>query len=194
LWWSYRDRCQRHAKGETYQQYIFETEARESPNGDGPAAQNRQFTCGTFSNRNRDRTFLLRSQSNSRSAAASVEALSRHPPAVQRTRFRILPKQGVHPHSLPCLSIGNSGPPCTVSREQTKENGDGINTDKSRETLPTEPKDKSVKIRTVSRKGKTREETRRDLMEMSDGQLKDLFENYDFLDPLGHKTRSTTLP
>jgi hypothetical protein len=61
----------------------------------------------------------------------------------------------------------------------------------SRETLPIEPKDKSVKIRIVSRKGKTREETRRDLMEMSEEQLKDLFENYDFLDPFEHKlTRS----
>jgi uncharacterized protein YjiS (DUF1127 family) len=63
--------------------------------------------------------------------------------------------------------------------------------DKSHPTLPTEARDKSVRIRIVSRKGKTREETRRDLMEMSGEQLKDLFENYDFLDPLGHKlTRS----
>jgi hypothetical protein len=72
--WSNRD--QRHAKGETKQHYKFETEARESPNGDGPAAQNRQFTCGAFSHRNRDRTVLFRSKSDSRSAATSVEALA----------------------------------------------------------------------------------------------------------------------
>lgn len=50
-----------------------------------------------------------------------------------------------------------------------------------------ESRDKSVKIRIISKQGKSREDIRRDLMEMSERELSEVFEDYDFLDPVGHR-------
>jgi hypothetical protein len=44
--------------------------------------------------------------------------------------------------------------------------------------METKAKDKNVKIRIISRKGNTREETRRELMEMSEEDIKNIFESY----------------
>ncbi len=52
--------------------------------------------------------------------------------------------------------------------------------------MPTEAKDKSVKIRIISKRGNTREETRRELMEMSANEIDKLFEAYEFRDSMDH--------
>jgi hypothetical protein len=59
-------------------------------------------------------------------------------------------------------------------------------TDKNAKSIPTEAKDKSVKIRIISKRGNTREETRRELMEMSANEIDKLFESYEFRDPMDH--------
>lgn len=59
-------------------------------------------------------------------------------------------------------------------------------TNKNPSSAPTEAKDKSVKIRIISKRGNTREETRRELMEMSADRIDRLFESYEFRDPMDH--------
>jgi hypothetical protein len=58
---------------------------------------------------------------------------------------------------------------------------------KNPKSLPTEARDKSVKIRIISKKGNTREQTRRELMEMSADEIDRLFDAYEFRDPMDHK-------
>jgi hypothetical protein len=72
--------------------------------------------------------------------------------------------------------------PAGSHRCKHKENNDGINNRQ-------EPKrslygGKSVKIRIISKKGNTREQTRRELMEMSANEIDKLFEPYEFRDPM----------
>jgi hypothetical protein len=57
---------------------------------------------------------------------------------------------------------------------------------KNPENLPTEAKDKSVKIRIISKRGNMREETHRELMEMSANEIDKMFEAYEFRDSMDH--------
>jgi hypothetical protein len=59
-------------------------------------------------------------------------------------------------------------------------------TDKNPKRIPTDARDKSIKIRIISKRGNTREETRRELMEMSANEIDKLFEAYEFRDSMDH--------
>jgi hypothetical protein len=58
---------------------------------------------------------------------------------------------------------------------------------KNPKSLPTGARDKSVKIRIISKRGNTREQTRRELMEMSADEIDKLFEGYELRDPMDHE-------